>query len=88
MRCVIVTNVLISAAAFSPSVPRQAVKQVLRHGVLLFSEATTDELKEVLFRAKFDCYVSREQRAIFRAQFESVTQFAPVIQLVRQWPRS
>ena len=84
MRCVIDTNVLVSAAAFSLSVPRQAVTQALRHDVLLFSEATADELKEVLFRAKFDRYVSREERALFLAQLRSVAEFVPIIQLVRE----
>ena len=84
MRCVVDTNVLVSAIVFSISVPRQAVKKVLHHGILLLSEATTNELKEVLFRAKFDRYVSREERMLFLAQLASVAEFVPIVQLVRQ----
>jgi putative PIN family toxin of toxin-antitoxin system len=84
MRCVIDTNVFVSAAVFSPSVPRQAVSKALRGGLLLFSEYTMDELKEVLFRSKFDRYVSREERTLFLAQLGSVAELVPIIQLVRE----
>ncbi len=84
MRCVIDTNVFVSAVVFSPSVPRQAVSKALRGGLLLFSEHTMDELKEVLFRSKFDRYISREERTLFLAQLGSVAEFVPIIQLVRE----
>jgi uncharacterized protein len=84
MRCVIDTNVFVSAAVFSNSVPRQAVSKALRGGLLLFSEDSMDELKEVLFRSKFDRYVSREERILFLAQLGSVAEFVPIIQLVRE----
>src|SRR5712691_5282478 len=83
MRCVIDTNVFVSAAVFSPSVPRRAVSKAVRGGLLLFSEYTRDELKEVLFRSKFDRYVSREERTLFLAQLRSVAEFVPIIQIVR-----
>jgi uncharacterized protein len=84
MRCVVDTNVFVSAGVFSPSVPRQAVSKALKGGLLLFSEYTMDELKEVLFRSKFDRYVSREERALFLAQLGSVAEFVPIIQLLRE----
>jgi putative PIN family toxin of toxin-antitoxin system len=84
MRCVIDTNVFVSAAVFSPSVPRQAVSRALRDGLLLFSDYTMDELKEVLFRSKFDRYVSREDRILFLAQLGRVAEFVPIIRLVRE----
>jgi putative PIN family toxin of toxin-antitoxin system len=84
MRCVIDTNVFVSAALFSPSIPRQAVSKALRGGLLLFSEHTKDELKEVLFRSKFDRYISREARAIFLSQIGTVVEFVQIIQLVRE----
>jgi uncharacterized protein len=84
MRCVIDTNVFVSATLFSLSVPRQAVSKVLRGGFLLFSEYTMDELKEVLFRSKFDRYVSRKERTLFLAQLGSVAEFVPIIRLVRE----
>jgi putative PIN family toxin of toxin-antitoxin system len=84
MRCVIDTNVLISAAAFPLSIPRQALRRVLRQGILLFSEATADELKAVLSRPKFDRYVSRKERALFLAQIQAVAEVVPIIQRVRE----
>jgi uncharacterized protein len=84
MRCVIDTNVFVSAAVFSPSVPRQAVSKALKDDLLLFSEYTMDELKEVLFRSKFDRYVSRKERILFLAQLGRVAEFVPVIQLLRE----
>jgi len=84
MRCVVDTNVLVSAMVFPLSVPRQAVDEALSDGALLFSEFTMDELKEVLFRSKFDRYVSREERALFLAQIGVAAEFVSIIQLVRE----
>jgi len=82
MRCVVDTNVLVSAALFSHSVPRRVVKKALRDGVLLFSDCTRDELKEVLFRPKFDLYVKRHERAVFIGQLGAVAEFISVVQLI------
>jgi uncharacterized protein len=84
MRCVVDTNVVVSASVLSLSIPRQAVERALRGAVLLFSESTMDELKDVLFRSKFDRYVSREDRALFVAQLSAAAEFVPIIQLVRE----
>src|SRR5271167_4892591 len=84
IRCVIDTNVIVSASLLAPSVPRQAVEKVLRNSILLFSEDTMDELKNVLFRSNFDRYVSREERALFLAQLSAAAEFIPIIQLVRE----
>ena len=84
MRCVVDTNVFVSAAVFSLSVPRRAVKKALRDGVLLFSECTMDELKEVLFRSKFDRYVSPQERALFLGQLGAVGEFIPIVQVIRE----
>jgi uncharacterized protein len=83
MRCVVDTNVFVSASVFAFSVPRQAVEKGLRNSILLFSDFTMDELRNVLFRTKFDRYVTREERALFLAQIESAAEFVPIIQLVR-----
>jgi putative PIN family toxin of toxin-antitoxin system len=84
MRCVVDTNVIVSASMFALSVPRQAVEKVLRNDIVLFSDFTMAELKNVLFRPKFDRYVSREARALFIAQLSSRAEFVPIIQLVRE----
>jgi uncharacterized protein len=84
MRSVVDTNVLVSAVIFPDSVPRQAVKKMLHHGVLLLSEDTFNELKEVLFRSKLDRYVSQEARVLFLAQLRSAAEFIPTIRIVRE----
>jgi putative PIN family toxin of toxin-antitoxin system len=84
MRCVVDTNVIVSASVFAASVPRQAVEKVLRNSVLLFSDFTMDELKDVRFRSKFDRYVSREERALFLAQLSAAAEFVFIIQTVRE----
>lgn len=84
MRCVVDTNVIVSASMLSLSVPRQAVEKALREGVLLFSESTLDELREILSRSKFDRYVSREDRALFLAQLGAAAEFVSIIRLVRE----
>ena len=83
-RLVIDTNVFVSAAIFAFSAPRQALNKALSGGILLVSESTLNELKEVLFRPKLDRYVGREERALFLAQLEAVAEFVPIIQLVRE----
>jgi putative PIN family toxin of toxin-antitoxin system len=84
MRAVIDTNVLVSAVIFPSSVPRQAVRKALHHGIPLFSDSTLNELKTVLFRSKIDRYVTREERAVFLAQLESVAEMVPTVQIVRE----
>jgi hypothetical protein len=66
-RFVFDTNTLISAALRRHSLPRQALDQALEHGQLLVSEVTVRELQEVLFRPKFDEYLSEQSRLLFLA---------------------
>jgi uncharacterized protein len=84
MRAVLDTNVLIGAVIFPNSVPRQAVRKSLHQGIVLFSDPTMNELKTVLFRSKIDRYVSRQDRAVFLAQLETVAEMIPTIQIVRE----
>ena len=84
MRCIVDTNVIVSASMFSSSLPSQAVRKVLIEGALLFSEGTMNELRNVLFRSKFDHYVSRQERATFLAQLSAAAEFVEIIQLVRE----
>jgi putative PIN family toxin of toxin-antitoxin system len=84
MRCVVDTHVIVSASVFALSVPRQAVEKVLRSSTLLFSDFTMEELQNVLFRSKFDRYVSREERALFLAHLSAAAEFVSLIQLVRE----
>ena len=84
MRCVVDTNVFVSAVIFPDAVPRRAVSSVLNREVLLISESTLQELTEVLFRPKFDPYISCKERALFLVQLGSVAEVVPIIQLARE----
>lgn len=83
-RIVIDTNVFVSAVVLPLSVPRQAVDKALDFGQLLFSEATMNELAEVLFRPKFDYYATREERSNFLTTLAEAAEFVPIVQFVRE----
>lgn len=65
LRCVIDTNVLISAALFADSLPGRALRLVLSKGTLLASAETLTETAEVLGRRKLDRYLTWEERETF-----------------------
>jgi len=67
MRTVIDTGVAVSAVLLPHSLPRQAFDTAASLGKLLVSEATVAELDEVLWRPKFNKYVSEEKRLEFLA---------------------
>jgi putative PIN family toxin of toxin-antitoxin system len=83
-RLVVDTKVFASAIIFPRSVPRQVVDDALDQAVVLFSEATMNELTEVLSRPKFDRYISRRERELVLAQIGSAAEFVPIIRLVRE----
>src|ERR1700722_19799310 len=83
-RFVVDTNVIVSAVILPLSVPRQSVDKALDEGILLFSEATTNELADVLFRRKLDRYVSREDRNRFLQQLVTAAESVPIIRTVRE----
>jgi putative PIN family toxin of toxin-antitoxin system len=66
-RYVVDTGVLVSAAVFPDSVPGQAVREALGRGRLLLSQATAEEISDVLARPKFDRYVRPQTRRRFLA---------------------
>jgi len=61
-RVVIDTNVLISHLLVAGSPASLAAGRALTHTQVLMSDATLSELADVLGRAKFDPYASRESR--------------------------
>ena len=65
LRCVMDTNVLISAALFADSQPGRALRLILRSGVLLASPEALTELADVLGRRKLDRYLTWEERETF-----------------------
>ena len=78
--CVVLdTNVLISAALRRKGRPRAVVDTVReQRGVLLFSDETFGELQTRLRLPKFDRYVSPEERVIYLAQLEAVSEWVPI----------
>lgn len=65
MRLVFDTNIIISALLFDGSKPSKAFDIGINQGALLFSLPTLAELEEVLWRNKFDRYISHEERKRF-----------------------
>jgi putative PIN family toxin of toxin-antitoxin system len=60
VRCVVDTNVTVSALVFPSSVPRQAFDLAMARGTLLMSWPVLAELSEVLGRPRFRRYVSED----------------------------
>jgi putative PIN family toxin of toxin-antitoxin system len=77
------TNVLVSRFVFQSSVPAQAVRNATTTGELLVSVETLEELESVLFRPKFDRYLTVSERLAFfdnlRLKSEFIESVAPVI---------
>lgn len=81
-RCVLDTNVVISAMLFPRSVPRQAFDRAWATAHVLGSPATLSELDAVARRSSFDRYVTREQRMEFVAAVIRDAVFVEVIELI------
>lgn len=77
-RFVFDTNVLISAFLFSQGKPRQALEHSQNIGIILFSSFIFSELNEVLYRPKFDKYLSVETRQELLEDLMQTVQFIDV----------
>jgi uncharacterized protein len=69
LRLVFDTNIIISAMLFEGSKPSKAFSVGIKQGVILFSSSTLSELENVLWRKKFDPYISHEKRKQFLFSF-------------------
>ncbi|MBM3127467.1 MAG: putative toxin-antitoxin system toxin component, PIN family [Chloroflexi bacterium] len=65
LRFVFDTSAIVSAVLLKHSVVRQAFDKAVAQGKLLVSQATIDEVNEVLRRKGFDKYVLEEERIEF-----------------------
>jgi putative PIN family toxin of toxin-antitoxin system len=65
LRFVFDTSAIVSAVLLKRSVVRQAFDQAVAQGKLLISQATIDEVNEVMRRKGFDKYVLEEERIEF-----------------------
>jgi uncharacterized protein len=82
-RWVVDTNVLVSRLLAPRGVAAQAVDQALQTGVLLVSDATLEELAEVLARPRFDPYLSKQDRQRFFSLLSGVSRRIPINQRVQ-----
>ncbi|MEJ6488055.1 putative toxin-antitoxin system toxin component, PIN family [Nostoc punctiforme UO1] len=83
-RFVFDTNVLVSAFLFSQSKPRQALDQATVIGVIILSNSVLSELKEVLYRPKFDRYLTKERRQEFLENLTESAQFIDVTEQINE----
>lgn len=77
-RCVFDVNVIVSALLFPDSKPGRAFFPMLHNGSALISDTLMAELRNVLFRAKFDRYVSTEDRAKLLNQLIDEAPLVPI----------
>ena len=77
-KLVIDTNLWVSRLLLPGGTAGRAVDHGLNWGIPLVSEATLDELSEVLSRGKFDKYVSREDRQHFLRLLGGIARVVPV----------
>lgn len=77
-RFVLDANVFISAALFSQSKPRLVFDKVIDIGSLLLSDAVFEEIESVLFRSKFDRYISFSKRVQFLEELVSAALFIQI----------
>ncbi|GAB2177581.1 putative toxin-antitoxin system toxin component, PIN family [Dongia sp. agr-C8] len=78
LRIVIDTNTYVSRLLDPGSVPAQAVDRAFNDGTVLLSDATLEELADVLDRPKFDAYLSLEERRTFIRLVGSAAKIIPI----------
>lgn len=79
MRVVVDTNVWLSRLLLSNSVSARAVDKALARFEIVVSEASAEELADVLSREKFDRYVSLQDREEFLRRLLQVTTMVTVL---------
>ena len=83
-RIVIDTNALVSRLLLPSSIPGQAVRKAVDNNILLVSEATMNELADVLARPKFDRYISLEDRQQFLRLLGRLAELVPIVYPIRE----
>lgn len=80
IRIVLDSNVILSAALFKQSSPRQAFDKAIATGQILMSAATLAELQGIFDRPKFDRYLSKSSRTNFLNELIAVVETVEIIQ--------
>ena len=83
-RVVVDTNCLVSRLLLAESIAARAVRKAVDSSLLLVSEATMEELADVLARPRFDRYVSLGDRQQFLRLLGRIAEFVPIIYAVRE----
>ncbi len=65
VKCVVDTNVLISAALTTKGAPFRVVEHLIQNNALIFSKETISELSSRVTQPKYDKYVSAEDREAY-----------------------
>jgi len=81
-RCVVDTNVHISALLSAGSTSNRTIDTVLQHGVLLSSDETFLELEVSLRRSKFDSYLRADDREQYLALIQGASEFVEVTERI------
>ena len=76
------TNTLISGLLLPDSLPARAVKKGIHEGKIMVSGDTLSELAEVLSRAKFDRYISLENRKEYFRYFARIVEKIEIIRRI------
>lgn len=84
LRFVIDTNIIVSAVLIKSSVPDVAFKKAKNLGIILLSEATFQELQEILNRSKFDKYISLSIRTQFLAKLKLELEAVEIVQIIKE----
>lgn len=82
-RIVLDSNVILSAALFKQSSPRQALDKVAVSGQILMSNEILGELQDIFNRPKFDKYSSRLVRNEFLNDFLAVVENVEIVQKIQ-----
>jgi putative PIN family toxin of toxin-antitoxin system len=84
LRFVIDTNILVSAVLIKSSIPDVALKKAKSLGIILFSDATFQELQEILNRSKFNKYISVNIRTQFLAKFKLEAEQIEIDEMIKE----
>ena len=82
-RVVVDTNALVSRLLLPASIPGQAVDKAVDEAQILISEATLEELADVLARAKFDSYITVGERQEFLRLLDRIAVTVPIVHTIR-----
>ena len=78
------TNVIVSALLFRSSVARQCFDKALKHGYILQSFQTVNEIDSILRCEKFNKYVTEVERLQFLGELVAVAKFVQIVEPVTE----